>query len=222
VGIDSAAATVYELFLSEMVGRVAAARAPHSHGYALGRSLNPLTAFNFFCYRRTGHLARLLRTQPAGWFRRPWPDEVADVLAAVVRRLRADHGEDPAAWAWGRLRTLTLRHSMGRKGWLARVFNVGPVPHGGDTDTINQAAALPLEPLAVTDNIASARIVVDVGAWQNSRFVLPGGQSGNPFSPHYADLFPLWLRGDGVPIAWTPEEVRAAAVETLVLTPASR
>ena len=25
-------------------------------------------------------------------------------------------------------------------------------------------------------------------------FVLPGGQSGNPLSPHYDDLFPLWRR----------------------------
>jgi penicillin amidase len=96
------------------------------------------------------------------------------------------------------------------------------VPHGGDTDTINQASALPLEPLAGTDNIASVRVVIDVGAWHNSRFALPGGQSGNPCSPHYDDLFPLWLRGEGIPIAWTPEEVRAAATQTLELTPAGK
>ncbi len=220
VAIDSAAASVYELFLSEMTIRTARAKAPRSYAYTLGKRVHPLTDFNFFCYRRTGHLARLLRTQPAGWFKRSWPEEIADALATVVRRLRADRGEDPATWAWGRLRTLTLHHPMGRKRWLARVFNVGPVPHGGDTDTINQAAALPLEPLAGTDNIASLRLVIDVGAWHNSRFVLPGGQSGNPFSPHYADLFPLWRRGEGVPIPWTPEEVRAAATRTLVLTPA--
>ena len=26
--------------------------------------------------------------------------------------------------------------------------------------------------------------------------------------PHYDDLFALWQRGEGVPIAWTPEEIR--------------
>jgi penicillin amidase len=222
VRIDSPAAAVYELFLSEMTGRTARAKAPRSYGYALGGRVHPLTDFNFFCFRRTGHLARLLRTRPAGWFKRPWPEEIGDALAAVVRRLRAGHGDDPAAWAWGRLRTLTLHHILGRRRRLARVFNIGPVPSGGDTDTINQAAVLPLAPLAGTDTIASARVVIDVGAWHNSRFVLPGGQSGNPFSPHYADLFPLWLRGEGVPIAWTPEEVRAAATQTLVLMPASK
>jgi penicillin amidase len=224
VGIDSPAAAVYELFLSEMTGRTAQAKAPRSHVYALGGRVHPLTDFNFFSFRRTGHLARLLRTQPAGWFKRSWPEEIGDALAAVVRRLRTGHGEDPAAWAWGRLRTLTLGHLLGRRRRLAGVFNLGPVPCGGDTDTINPATVLPLAPLAgagTIASIASMRLVIDVGAWHNSRFVLPGGQSGNPFSPHYADLFPLWQRGEGVPIAWTPEEVRAAARETLVLTPAS-
>jgi penicillin amidase len=61
--------------------------------------------------------------------------------------------------------------------------------------------------------------VIDVGAWENSRFTMPGGQSGDPFSPHYDDMLPLWLRGAGVPIAWSPERVRAAAVSTLYLLP---
>ena len=41
------------------------------------------------------------------------------------------------------------------------------------------------------------------------RFVLPGGQSGNPLSPHYDDLFELYRRGEGVPIAFTPQEMKA-------------
>ena len=67
--------------------------------------------------------------------------------------------------------------------------------------------------------IASLRCVMDVGEWENSRFVMPGGQSGDPFSPHYDDMVPLWRRGEGVPIAWSPERVRATAVSTLYLLP---
>jgi penicillin amidase len=219
VSADSPAAGVYELFLSEMVGRVARAKAPHSADYILGCRVYPIAPFNFFCYRRTGHLVRLLREQPSGWFARSWPAEVADALAAVVRRLRERCGADSRRWAWGRIRTLTLPHPLGRRRLLARVFNLGPIPFGGDHDTINQGAALPLDPLGEVDNIASVRVVIDVGAWGNSRFSLPGGQSGNPFSPHYGDLFEFWQRGEGVPIAWTPEEIRAATRETLVLTP---
>src|SRR5205085_12438106 len=108
---------------------------------------------------------------------------------------------------------------LGPKRLLAAIFNRGPVPCGGDTDTINQASVLPLAPTEPCNNIASLRVVIDVGAWGTSRFVLPGGQSGNPLSPHYDDLFPLWQRGEGVPIAWAPEEVEKAAVATLELLP---
>lgn len=46
------------------------------------------------------------------------------------------------------------------------------------------------------------------------------GLPRNPCSPHYADLFPLWEAGDGVPIPWAPGEIAAAAVEALTLEPA--
>jgi penicillin amidase len=220
VAADSPAAAVFELFAAEMSQRVARAKAPNSHAAELGRGDGPLTTYNFFAFRRTGHLADLLRTQPAGWFARPWPAEAADALAAAVRSLRSAHGPDAAAWAWGRVRPLTLLHPFGVRPRFAPVFNLGPFPWGGDSDTINQSSVRPFDPASRSDSIASLRVVIDVGAWGNSRFVLPSGQSGNPLSPHYADLHPLWRRGEGVPIAWTPEEVRAATRETLELVPA--
>jgi penicillin amidase len=220
VTVDSVAATIYELFLSEMVGRVARARAPQSAEAALGAPLSPLTHLNCFCFRRTSYLAGLLSRRPEGWLARPWSEEIADALTAVVRQLRRQHGGDPQRWAWGRVRVLVMHHPLGgRSRLLGRIFNLGPVPCGGDTDTIPQATVKPLSPLAPVDNLASLRAVIDVGAWGNSRFVLPGGQSGNPLSPHYGDLFPLWRRGEGVPIAWTEEEVRQATLHTLELTP---
>ena len=134
---------------------------------------------------------------------------MADALAAVVRGLEAKHGADEARWAWGRLRTLTLRHPLGRRSrWLGNVFNLGPIPCGGDSDTINQASVLPLHPLGRLPQYRVAAHGRRCRRLDNSRWSLPGGQSGNPLSPHYDDLFELWQRGDGVPIAWTPEEVR--------------
>jgi penicillin amidase len=218
VAADSSAAAVYELFLTELATRVVKAKAPHSFAWALGQGVSRLMDHNFFCFRRAGHLVALLRRQPPDWFKRSWPDEIGEALAAVIRDLETVYGPDPARWAWGRVRVLRLRHVLGRKRVLHRIFNLGPIPCGGDNDTVNQASVFPLEPTADCKNIASLRLVIDVGAWENSRFVLPGGQSGNPLSDHYADLFPLWQRGEGVPIAWTPEEVRAATVSTLELS----
>jgi penicillin amidase len=50
---------------------------------------------------------------------------------------------------------------------------------------------------------------------------LAGGQSGNPCSRHYRDLFDPWLRGDGVPMPFTPSAVAAATVDTLELEPST-
>ncbi len=215
----SSAATIFELFVAEMSVRVARARAPRSYQWALGKSPALLSPYNNFGLRRIVHLLRLLREQPKGWFERGWPDECADVLTEVVRRLRAEHGADPGRWAWGRLRPLTMVHPLSRDRRLARVFDLGPVPQGGDTWTISQASVLPLAPLARAENVATMRAVYDVGAWSNSRYVLAGGQSGNPFSPHYADQWPLWQRGEAFALAWTPEEVRRATRATLTLLP---
>jgi penicillin amidase len=63
------------------------------------------------------------------------------------------------------------------------------------------------------------RMVLDVGAWDESRFSMPGGQSGNPFSPHYDDLLRLWRRGDGVPIVWSEDRIQEAAAATFRLLP---
>ena len=45
------------------------------------------------------------------------------------------------------------------------------------------------------------------------------GQSGAPDSPHFADLAPLWAKGEYVPLAFTDDAVNAAAESTLTLVP---
>jgi penicillin amidase len=42
---------------------------------------------------------------------------------------------------------------------------------------------------------ASLRAIFDLEALDRSRFVIAGGQSGNPVSGHYADFAPLWRDG---------------------------
>jgi penicillin amidase len=221
VAADSPAATIYELLVSEMAHRIAAAKAPKSHQWVLGCGFTPFLPFTAFSVRRVGHLTRVLRDRPEGWFKRPWEDEVADALSTIVRRLEATRGEDSRLWAWGRIRPLTLRHPFGDRKPFDRIFNLGPICWGGDGDTVGAAWVNSLDPTANPLSIDSLRMVVDVGIWQNSRFVLPGGQSGNPLSPHYSDQFPLWQRGESIPIPWSDAEVAQATRETLQLRPVS-
>jgi len=94
------------------------------------------------------------------------------------------------------------------------------VPFGGDVNTPMQAGVVPLDPLRNPGAIANQRTVIDLADVERSRFALAGGQSGNPLSPHYGDLFEVWRRGEGVPIAWSRAAVDAAVRDRLVLRPA--
>ena len=117
------------------------------------------------------------------------------------------------------MRPLTLRHALGERASLGAVFNRGPLSIGGDGDTVAQASPDPADPTSgTTVAIASLRMVIDVGDWERCRWVLPGGQSGNPFSPHYDDQLALWLEGDALPIQWSEAAVAGgAAVAPLVV-----
>ena len=66
----------------------------------------------------------------------------------------------------------------------------------------------------------AVRIVVDVGDWDQSRCINAPGQSGDPRSPHYRDLAPLWADGHYVPLLYTRAAVDAAAETIITLKPA--
>ena len=220
VAADSPAAAVYSLFSVEMLKRIAQAKAPRATLWALEQGgLVPLHPRSAFALWRVGHLVRLVRAEPEGWFEHCWAHEMADALAAAVRTLRRRCGRASEQWAWGQVRPLTLRHMLGEQRPLDRVFNRGPFPCGGDVNTVNQACPDPMDPLANPMVTSSLRMVADVGNWDGIRFSLPGGQSGNPLSPHYDDLLALWQRGQAVPIAWSPTQVEQAARSVLRLVP---
>jgi penicillin amidase len=144
---------------------------------------------------------------------------VASALGAVVERLEREQGPGSGGWGWGRLRPLVLRHPFGGRRPFDRAFNLGRLACGGDTNTVAQASSPPLDPLCDPLYVGTLRFAVDVGEWDRSRFVLAGGQSGNPLSPHYADQFEHWRRGEAIPLAFSEATVARATRATLRLEP---
>ncbi len=213
VSADSAAASVYQLLVAELARAMARADAPNGWRWAVGGGFGESVP-------RTSFGARTLSTVVGRLRSGRGVELVPAALATAVSELRRQHGSDPAAWAWGTIRPLRLLHPLGVRAPLDRIFNLGPVPLGGDANTPAQAGVHPLEPLANPSAIANQRTVIDLGDPTRSRFVLAGGQSGNPLSPHYGDLFELWRRGEGVAIAWGRTAIDAASVDRLRLGPA--
>ena len=212
----SEAAALFSLFLADLSVRAASARAPRSVEWALGRGSHPVTPWTYVALRQAGHLAGLLRERPEGWFAGGWDAEVAGALAAALNRL-----ESSGAREWGTLRPLTLRHPFGGRRPFDRAFNLGPIPYGGDANTVSQASTPPLDVTGEPLYVATLRLVMDVGDWDRSRVSLAGGQSGNPLSRHYSDLYEHWRHGEAVPLAFSEDAVAAATVSTLRLEPAA-
>ncbi len=147
---------------------------------------------------------------------------LAVVLETTLRAAMADLavllGEDRSQWAWGRLHRAHLVHpAAGLLDETTRAqVTLGPLPRGGSSDTVGATTYLP----DFTQSAgASFRVVVDVGAWDNSLAMNSPGQSGDPASPHFADLFPAWAAGGAIPLLYSRERVEAATERRILLVP---
>jgi penicillin G amidase len=142
---------------------------------------------------------------------------VVKTFAAAVERARKLLGDDPAQWSWGKLHTVTFEHPLASLGpAYAAAFNLGPVGRPGDVHTPNNTRH--------DDNFrqvhgASYRQVFDLADWDRGTVTSVPGQSGQPGSPHYDDLLPLWAEGQYFPLAFSRQKVEEVAQHRLVLRP---
>jgi penicillin amidase len=65
----------------------------------------------------------------------------------------------------------------------------------------------------------SWRQIFEVGHWDESRVILPAGQSGHPLSPFYFDQNERWRHGQYRRQPFSRGAVQAAATHRLVLVP---
>ncbi len=141
---------------------------------------------------------------------------LAEASGTAFRDCLKRIGPDPAAWSWGRLHHALFAHPL----TAVRpdpAWDVGPLSVGGSAASVMHAEYR-TDTFRLTHG-ASFRMVVDVGDWDRSVFVNVPGQSGNPESPHYADLAPVWARQDHVPMLYGRAAVDAATETIITLTP---
>lgn len=123
---------------------------------------------------------------------------------------------------WGEVHQVFFKHPLtdvpvaGRL--LAGPWNRGPLPAGGDNVTISAYYSSPKRPFAVAA-MPAMRMIADVGEWDASVAVMPLGQSGRPWSSHYADQIDPWRRGEAVAMPFSEAAVVAAAEARLILRP---
>lgn len=201
---DSAAAAIYEAWAVKHLGPAVAAVAVRPEARALIGAGSPDALFVW------------LESQPQG-ARAPI---LLDSLAAAVKDLKVRLGPDMSSWTWGRLHHAHFVPAVAALAdpQLAAQMSVGPLQVPGSASTPRAATWRPNDFRQTAG--ASVRIVLDVGAWDNSVAINTPGQSGDPMSAHYRDLFALWAAGSYVPLRFSRAAVEGEAEVVLKLTPA--
>lgn len=124
--------------------------------------------------------------------------------------------------SWGDLHSLEMPHALSSVGALERALSLttGPFPSPGSPYTVN-VAGFGAGPPFTTRSGASMRFVVDLGDMDGGAMVLPTGQSGLPFSPHFRDQTEHWREGRLLPVPLSAERARSRAAHHLRLAPAT-
>ncbi len=147
---------------------------------------------------------------------------LAATLATAWAEMEKLQGADPKAWQWGKLHKNFNEHAMSGAvdEAMREKLNVGPLAKSGGPYTPNQSTYRAND--FRQTNGPSFRVVVDVGNWDNSRAVNHPGQSGDPASPHYRDLAPLWLGGEYFPLLYTRKAIEGAMETHIRLVPVAK
>lgn len=212
LAIDSPAAAIYETWANKYLGKAVVAR------------VTPAAARDLV---GNGHLEAIVTYLEKPDTRLgPKPLEarnevILESLKAATDELAGTLGPDPHKWHWGRLHVAKWEPAVAvlADPQLRAQMTLGPLATPGSAST-PRAQSYRLSDFNVSAG-ASVRMVLDAGAWDNSMVMNSPGQSADPYSAHYRDLFPLWAEGSYVPLAFSREAVDRVAERVIKLTPAN-
>ncbi len=186
-------------------------------------------AYEKFVPEKIWGLVSLQLYKILGWIRKPddrfgedpiqgRDDFLKKTLLLAIEYLERRLGEDINGWEYGQeaYKHIYISHPLSEvvnDEWQDRM-NAGPVPRGGNSYTpgatgggYNQRAG------------ASFRIIVDTGDWDHAMGTNTPGQSGNPASPFYTNLFDPWAKDQFFPVYYSKTKIESVLAEKQMFMP---
>ncbi|MDX1333982.1 MAG: penicillin acylase family protein, partial [Robiginitalea sp.] len=173
-------------------------------------------------YLRWLQLERILQwiREPGTHFRTPEArDEfLKEAFQMGLSELTERLGPDMGRWEYGQeaLKHIEISHPLSSlvADSLSRGWDLGPLPRGGNGYTpgstgnnYNQSSG------------ATFRVIIPVGDWERTLGINSPGQSGDPRSPYYDNLFDLWARDGYFPLRYSRDSIVKHADSKWVLLP---
>ena len=138
-------------------------------------------------------------------------------LASIVN-LKEKLGSDPKKWNYGqaKFKHSLMEHALGSIGNEAAgsKLNLGPLPRGGNAYTPGSTGGNDRQ-----SSGASFRMIVNTGDWDATVGTNAPGQSGNPESPFYNNLFKDWAEDRYFPVLYTKEKIESVTYKRTLLIP---
>jgi penicillin amidase len=161
-----------------------------------------------------------------------WIEEVAPIFGADGKQQRDEcllstlgkamdeclsrFGDATGEWEWGKLHHGYFAHPLAGIDPMTH-RDIGPLALGGSGSTVLNTNYRLRDGRA---NIgASFRMVLDVGAWDNSWFINAPGQSGDSRSKHYDDHADAWAKREYFPLVYSEEAIAQSTRMTFHLEP---
>ena len=156
----------------------------------------------------------------------PQKENLTDILERALlladeRIVELFDTDDYDKWSWGELHTITYpTNLLGEAGIpiLTNLVNIGPVEAGGSSFAINSTDWGFGEDFTI-GSYPSMRMVVDLSNFDNSRTILPSGQSGHVMSKYYDDQVENWIKNNMYILNFSREQVELNQKEYMFLRP---
>ncbi len=139
-------------------------------------------------------------------------------LEESVNELNQRLGNNMDDWQYGQedYKHILFRHPLSAavNAQTRDKLDVGPYPRGGNGYTVGSTGG--------NDNQssgASFRLIVDTGSWDAALGSNTPGQSGDPDSPYYKNLFEQWAQDRYFPVYYNREKIEKVAKEVMRLLP---
>jgi penicillin amidase len=173
------------------------------------------------------HLEKII-----GWILDPGPrfgpdpavgrDEfLRSAFIRAIGSLEERLGTDMDGWQYGqeKYKHAHIRHplSPALKDEIRSKLDVGRMPRGGNKYTVGTTGDAYRQAKG-----ASFRMIITTGDWDQAVGTNTPGQSGDPDSPFYSNLFEIWGRDRYFPVYYSREKIEEVTADKIILEPSGK
>ena len=141
-----------------------------------------------------------------------------NTFGKAVANLKSRLGEDPKKWQYGQVKNKHsfITHALGKvtNNIFSEKLNIGPLPRGGNGYTTGSTGGDYRQ-----SSGASFRMIVNTGDWDAAIGTNSPGQSGDPKSPFYSNLFKDWAEDQYFPIYFSKDKIEGVTYKKTILNP---